>query len=82
MYGGLSSNLYISYLSVPNAEFSSVVHGTAENLINKLEENLTSACHGDVITDPVSPRPVPINFPRPNRFFRVVNNRILAIDIR
>ena len=40
--------------SVPNAEFSSVVHGTAENLINKLEANLTSACHGDVITDPVT----------------------------
>lgn len=42
-------------ISGPNVEMSNVVHGTAENLINKLEENLASAFHADGTTDPVSP---------------------------
>jgi hypothetical protein len=40
--------------SAQNTELSSVVHGTAESLINKLEENLSSAfAAGDGNTDQV-----------------------------
>jgi hypothetical protein len=49
----VSSNFIL--VSAQNTELSSVVHGTAESLINKLEENLSSAfgSAGDGITDQV-----------------------------
>ncbi len=49
------SRFFFVFLLAQNTELSSVVHGTAESLINKLEENLSSAftAAGDGNTDQV-----------------------------